>query len=103
MADFWPLAPFLDRLHCGGGAAMTAERARCVLYQVENSLSRGGAFLRSFRDAVDGANIEQTKLGLLLTLFCMAKFIQQHFSFDRFITCGYTCSMVTSRNIAALL
>jgi len=36
MADFWPLALFLDRLHCGGGAAMTAERARCVLYEVEN-------------------------------------------------------------------
>lgn len=36
MADFWPLALFLDRLHCGGGAAMTAERAPCVMYQVEN-------------------------------------------------------------------
>jgi len=36
MADFWPLALFFDRLHCGGGAAMTAETARCILYQVEN-------------------------------------------------------------------
>jgi len=36
MADFWPLALSFDRLHCGGGAAMTAERARCILYQVEN-------------------------------------------------------------------
>jgi hypothetical protein len=46
MADFWPLALSVDRLHCGGGAAMTAERARCVLYKVEYR------YRRLFRHAV---------------------------------------------------
>jgi len=45
MADFWSLALFLGRLHCGGGAAMTAERARCVLYEVENRYRLESLFL----------------------------------------------------------
>lgn len=32
MADSRPEALFFYRLHCGGGAAMTAERARCNVY-----------------------------------------------------------------------
>jgi hypothetical protein len=35
MADLRPEALSLDRLHCGGGAAMTAERARCDVYLAE--------------------------------------------------------------------
>ena len=99
MADFWPLALFLDRLHCGGGAAMTAQRARCVLYQVENRYRRV-TFLCSYFYAVNVTNVVRINSDCY-EQFRKSKFIHRHVSVDRFLTCGYTCSRVTSKKILA--